>query len=358
MHCLTWREGDCRKQVIYRVGLSLCLLNIMACEPSTGPRNNRLSGSTPVGPVRNAVGAMSLPPLTLDDQFERIAEQQPAFAGVYFAGNEAVVVLTDLATDLASVRASILGTIERPRLRTSHMKAVQGQFSWSQLYSWRRRLPSLAVIPQVVELGIDVRRNRLRVGISDPSARSGVLALLKSLGVPAYATLIEEESPPMPTMALNSRWGNPVGGIYITQRYDSLTGTTAGTVTLFCTLGYNTGTHPYVTFMTNGHCSRTWATSPWDGTVYYQPDFSSSTFAIGQEEFEPSSFTSAFDSRCPPNRYCRYSDASMNAYDASIQATVIVGAIARPLRRASSVADTTTQADPNNLLMSITGKWH
>lgn len=86
-----------------------------------------------------------------------------------------------------------------------------------------------------------------------------------------------------------------------------------------CTLGYNM-LHWFAGgsqdaeryFVTNSHCTDVFGVD--NGNAMGQPTFD---VTVGAEVSDPPLFDSSQDSRCPPSRECRYSDAALLRYDAS-----------------------------------------
>ena len=234
---------------------------------------------------------------TLDEEFVRINGEVPGFGGLFHDENGTPhVYLTDLSQK------------HRVKRFGKGVRILKGDYEFFDLQKWRLRLRALFHLPGVVTLDVDESRNRLRVGVTRPSASEAsadVLAELARLEIPGKAVEIVETDPflpltntPLVKMSSVQESFNPVPG-----------GVEIGALVSVCTLGFNVrfidGGACY--FLTADHCSNVSGVT--ENTQFFQ---SFSGPAIGIEKFDPPFLTGG---SCPPGFVCRYSDATLAVYD-------------------------------------------
>jgi hypothetical protein len=319
-----------------------------------------------------------------EEEFARLADEIPGFAGTYFdqEGN-LVVALTD-AKQADRARVVLEPTLSILTARVSHprrrgglrpqLRIRQVQYDFQKLREWRDRLtPNIMALKGVQLLDLDEVTNRVWVGIVDASARGEVMRQAANLAIPAGALTVEmtqpicpmqssscdpcevdrssceaetepdeeggpyETEPPAedsscpegvscsiaPAPATLSSEHRPVpGGV---QLYMTHEGRRLGT----CTLGWNTVYNGAPAFVTNSHCTAQRGNR--DNTLFYQP-WPFNHLYIGNEVLDPPNnihrdiYTGKY---CPFFSQCRYSDAAVVAYRSS--SLPIRAAIARTM---------------------------
>ncbi|MBI2171811.1 MAG: hypothetical protein HYU30_07315 [Chloroflexi bacterium] len=245
-------------------------------------------------------------PKTPHDLMVEVADTVPGFAGLYFEGDVLNVVLVHPSPEAAQRAAELYFGNNDDRLsRAREIRAVQGQYDGKQLKAWFDALHTVAIEGRS---GISIRtdKNRVWIGVKDEASRNRTQEALAQLGIPPEAVIIEVGVFWFASShEYLTGYVNPYKGGLATDAYAG--GCTLGpTVTLGGTAGNLSPTH----------CSRYLGTV--DNTGLYQPNYDPSNNPnnyISYETADPSFFTSAQNSQCPPNRLCRYSDASFYKED-------------------------------------------
>ncbi|HSU17351.1 MAG TPA: hypothetical protein VLK66_24805 [Longimicrobium sp.] len=272
---------------------------------------------TPPAPPSAPAGAVNPDLPGTDGEFMRLARQIPGFGGYWLDHDGSVnVALTDAAQE-AKARA-VLAPVTRLRRDdrggegAASFRFHRVEYDFGQLATWHARLTSVLTLPGVVFTDADETANRIRIGISNPSARGAVEAEVARLKVPLAAVIVEHAAAVEPTVALSSYIRPVIGGVGITR---DIGGT--------CTLGFNAYyVNPYWgagvgtrVFFTADHCTATQGHV--DGTV-----FSQGGSRIGVELADPPMLTSATYLSCPAGWQCRFSDVAAVRYDDAVAWTL------------------------------------
>jgi hypothetical protein len=78
------------------------------------------------------------------------------------------------------------------------VRAVKGQYTVSQLAAWTRRAAALLERTGVTLVDLDEARNRVAVGVDDPSRVRTVAKVLSSMKIPRAAVVIDVTGPIRP----------------------------------------------------------------------------------------------------------------------------------------------------------------
>lgn len=149
---------------------------------------------------------------TLEEQFDRIAEHVPQFAGVSGDSARLVIYLTEestgRATEVRTLAAQILGD---PALAEAEIQVEEVPYSWQQLRRWSAELrPSVWALSGVTSFGIDEVGNNIIVGVTDVSAaESEVIQVATATGIPTEVVKVELSPLPAPD-AEGGRDSSPV----------------------------------------------------------------------------------------------------------------------------------------------------
>src|SRR5262249_21769583 len=254
-----------------------------------------------VGPLQTPSGAGEpRQAQSFDDLLAEVARRVPAFCGMFLRPDMALhVYLTDI-TQIAAAEEAIFTVFGRERLPEGRIQAAQGQYGFLQLKAWHdlHRITTLA-IPGVLSTNISKSRNRLRIGVSDPSLFGRVEEELSGLGIPLAAVeIVETEPVEFLQDTLQSTHRPLLGGLQITL--DSGT----------CTLGFLAVLQGQAGFVTCSHCTD--IQGGVEGTVYHQATISGVANRIGVERDDPQYFTG---NPCPSGRRCRTSDSAFARRD-------------------------------------------
>jgi len=235
-------------------------------------------------------------PLSLDDEYAKMAEKVPGFGGLYVDEKGIThVYLQDL--DRAG---EMQGLAERVVFH-------QGDYDFRDLYTWREQVRPELAGTGAVYLDIDERRNRLVFGVERELIdrfTEELQSFLKGTRVPPEAVIVEAVEPIKPLEMLTDKIRPVPAGVQITRQINT---TTIG----ICTLGTNAVRFGVKGFVTASHCTATQGSV--EGSVFFQsmPGVGNQ---IGVETIDPPLFTGG---SCPPGRKCRRSDAAFAAYDST-----------------------------------------
>lgn len=258
--------------------------------------------------------------LTLDEEFVSVATAFPSFGGLYVDADSVTVVVTDLTTAsvAAEQAAGLFFARHQGELRTAAAlprKVLLGTYDFANLASLRDLYLKSGISTRVASLDVDERRNRVVVGVRVAADTAVVAQQLGRLGLPLDAFIVEPDEPPTPTSLLIDAQRPVVAGLGI-WFYKS-TGDLAQ-----CSLAWNVyrrsgGSVDSSTryFMTASHCGTTYGVGIMESTVYHQGSPVSSADSLGQESYDPGTYTGG---NCPAGWQCRYSDASLGTYAPAI----------------------------------------
>jgi hypothetical protein len=231
-------------------------------------------------------------PMTLDEEYARLAEEIPGFGGLYLdTVGTTHVYLQDLSRERD---VQDLG---------DRVVVEQGDYDFRDLVAWKEELGPQLSQKGAVFLDIDERVNRIVLGVERDSLATFAAELEKFLQetrVPPEAVLVEAAEPVVAAMSLTDSFRPVPGGVQV----QSAGGT--------CTLGINATRQGVRGFVINSHCTIT--RGGVEGTVFSQSTVIGALNRIGVETVDPPYFTGG---SCPPNRRCRASDAAFAAYDSS-----------------------------------------
>lgn len=270
-----------------------------------------------------------------------IARRYPAYAGFYLEGRQPRVRVTDLAAG-AEIAAEVLRLFqERRGVGIPTPIVEEAEFTFLELAGWRDVIAAELFGRRetgIVSLDVEVRRNRVVVGVLPEADMEAARERVSSLGIPLEAVVFVEESYVVPDRGpvslsrsvqtaekLTQWWDTIVGGIQYEYKNQSGSGKT-------CTLGpmvlknYNSadGTFEERGYLTVSHCS----TVPYDtdvGTNWQNRDFYSDN-VIGTETLDPKRMTGPIQYEVPNDTVtrevncqdydgCRWSDAAYTTYD-------------------------------------------
>jgi hypothetical protein len=128
---------------------------------------------------------------TYDDLLVRVDERAPGFGGMFIDSDGRLAVYLLDTKQLAAARTAIEAVFGSSRVPAAGVRALQGQYSVSQLKTWTERTGALLEIPGVTIVDLDEAKNRVTVGIEEGSRTKAVEQALASLGVPRAAVVIQ-----------------------------------------------------------------------------------------------------------------------------------------------------------------------
>ena len=128
---------------------------------------------------------------THDDLLLRVERMAPGFGGMFIEvdGRLAVYLLDTLQVSAAR---SAIETVFGPSLTAGGVRAVQGQYTVSQLKAWTERASAVVLdVPGVTMVDLNEAKNRVTIGVEDDSRTQTVKDVLSSLKIPREAVLIQ-----------------------------------------------------------------------------------------------------------------------------------------------------------------------
>lgn len=130
-----------------------------------------------------------------DDLLARVEERVPGFGGMFIGQDGRLAVyLLDLS-QLAAARAAIEAVFGTQRVPAAGVRALQGQYTVSQLKRWTERATEMLEVSGVTAVDLDEAQNRVAIGLEDGSRAQTVEQALVSLGIPREAVVIEVTGP-------------------------------------------------------------------------------------------------------------------------------------------------------------------
>jgi hypothetical protein len=239
-----------------------------------------------------------------------IGRAVPGFGG-YFIDRGVPTAYVKDGTDAVVVARALDVPMQQLRVR-------RADFGYAELANWFSRLSAdVLPIPGVTWIDLDESLNRVTVGIergapTAASARQAVLDAASRRSVPTAAVVLLDSDPVQLAITLQERVRPVLAGFQISY------------MTGICSLGVSAYSAGARAFVTASHCTITQGGV--ESTLFWQPDTSGGTADfIGTEIADPAYFGGG---ACPLLMICRYSDASLAAYDAA--ATSAIGKIGRP----------------------------
>ena len=235
---------------------------------------------------------------SLDEQFLRVAQDVPGFAGVGIGEDGVLEIRLVDTTDGSRARAVVAQVFAGARSiegRTS--RVVRVRYSFEQLVNWRSALYRAGLPRGTRQIDADERRNVVFVGTSDAQVALAVREIARSLDIPDDAMLIAPVGEVRPLADSLGKYLRPVTGGLIIGLWMSPSSVN------YCSMGFKakkTGTTRYL--LTNSHCTATFGSVNADSVG--QPNGSD---WLGNETQDP-----AFSStNCTGGYTCRWSDAAM-----------------------------------------------
>jgi hypothetical protein len=248
---------------------------------------------------------------TLDDRFANIAEQVPAFGGLFYdqMGQLTMYVMEsepNVQEAMNSVMAA-LGHLDKRITSVNAIRVLPAQYNFSQLKRWHDHLfAPVFSVQGVVLTDVDEASNRVRIGVESLEAIAQVEERLAELGIPREAVLIEQTEPIRHMATLRDRIRPLQAGLQI-----NFSG-------YLCTLGFNATRAGVPGFVTCSHCTD--RQGGVESTTYYQPSTSSSNL-IGTEIADPTYFRGGV---CPRGSKCRYSDSAFASLASGVTSTYAI----------------------------------
>jgi hypothetical protein len=137
---------------------------------------------------------------TYDDLLLEVAKQVPGFGGMFIDADGRLAVYLIDTTQLPAARSAIEVVFGSSQVPPQGMRALQGQYTVSQLKGWTERARAVLATPGVTAVDLDEAKNRVAVGIEDRSRTRAVEQALSSRRIPRKAVVIEVIDPIRPVV--------------------------------------------------------------------------------------------------------------------------------------------------------------
>jgi hypothetical protein len=128
---------------------------------------------------------------TQDDLLVRVEKRAPGFGGMFFDSDGQLVLYLLDTSQLPAARSAVEAVFGADWVPTAGLRAVQGQYTVSQLAAWTRRASAVLQLKGVALVDLDEARNRLAIGVENRSQVTAVKKALASLKVPRAAVVID-----------------------------------------------------------------------------------------------------------------------------------------------------------------------
>lgn len=287
-------------ELVRAVGIALNAAAVGSCVAADGDRDGEVKIDELISGVESALEGCGSRALTTDDLFLEVGERIPQFAGLYFDGDTPTILLTDTSAPVAEAARSEIRrvfSIDNDALQAA--RVLPADFTFKELQTARVVARALLSVPGVSRLGVDERRNRVSIAISDMAMRASLEARLRDAGVALDRVIIELGEAVSAHQSLRDQF--KVGGGLQIQNAN-------GT----CTAGFVAKRGGQRGLVTNSHCTE--VQGGVEGTMIGQPSLGIRT--IGIEVADPSYFSGG--DACPSGRRCRLSDSSFIALNPTV----------------------------------------
>lgn len=127
---------------------------------------------------------------THDDKLVRVETLAPGFGGMFIDSDGRLRVFLIDPARLAEARRAIEIVFGPAAAPAPGARALQGQYTVSQLKTWAEQAGPLLSLPGTVTVDLDESRNRVVVGIEASSRVSSVEHAIASLHIPREAVII------------------------------------------------------------------------------------------------------------------------------------------------------------------------
>jgi hypothetical protein len=127
---------------------------------------------------------------TFDELLVRVEEKAPGFGGMYIEKDGRLAVYLLDVSQIAIARSAIATVFGADRVPASGVRALQGQYTVTQLKRWTERATEMLQASGVTIVDLDESNNRVAIGIAEESVRSALEQALAPLGIPRAAIAI------------------------------------------------------------------------------------------------------------------------------------------------------------------------
>jgi len=172
------------KRLSLTVVLQIAVASLLAAEPALGPRF--LAGEISAAEARFQERSRMH-----DDLLLRVERMAPGFGGMFIDPNGRLAVYLLDPSQLSAARSAIEAVFGPGLTAHGGVRALQGQYTVSQLKAWTERANAILEVPGVTMVDLDEGKNRVTVGVEDDSRTQAVKQVLSSLKIPREAIVIQ-----------------------------------------------------------------------------------------------------------------------------------------------------------------------
>lgn len=128
---------------------------------------------------------------TYDELLVRVEEKARGFGGMFIDPDGRLAVYLLDPSELPAARSAIEAVFGADRVPASGVRAVQGQYTVSDLKRWTELAAAVLEIPGVTTVDLDEGKNRVAIGIEDESRTRAVEQALPRLGIPREVVTVQ-----------------------------------------------------------------------------------------------------------------------------------------------------------------------
>lgn len=274
-----------------------------------------------------------------EQSFLELARSVPAFGGYYFDEQGEIVVYLTTPQAANAARAAIRGQLQaRAHPRNTQPFAARpinvrhADYSFIELARFRTKLRrQVFAVPGVVSLGVKESKNRVDIGVEEPSAKAKVKSLLAELEIPEAAVIFSR------------RADAELSGHTLDNTHPD-TVVQGGLNADGCSIGFPATRNGIDGFVIASHCTE--VMYGLDGETFSQPTLGPQ---VGTEHVDPPPLSAV---QCFDPDPCRHSDAAF------IEASVPLdfAKIARTTVRAGDQSYGSITIDHGNTSLTIVSK--
>jgi hypothetical protein len=128
---------------------------------------------------------------TYNDLLVRVERMAPGFGGMFIDPDGRLAVYLVDTAQLPTAHSAIEAVFGSSQIPAAGLRALQGQYTVSQLKVWTERATALLEKPGVTLVDLDEAKNRVTIGVEDEPRRQVVEKALPSLKIPREAIVIQ-----------------------------------------------------------------------------------------------------------------------------------------------------------------------
>lgn len=128
---------------------------------------------------------------THDDLLVRVGEKVPGFGGMFIDTDGRLAVYLLDPSELDAARVAIEAAFGADRVPAAGVRALQGQYTVSQLKQWTERAGEVLELPGVTMVDLDEARNRVAIGVENDARTRAVEEAITGLAIPREAVAIK-----------------------------------------------------------------------------------------------------------------------------------------------------------------------